>query len=399
MNYLDHSEADLSAKIRDRQVDIPVWAQPDEFDFSSWADRSEVSRRFEDGRIKTTIDRSTEIASDLFSLRHPDQKLDTARRAEFVGDITARGLRFGRWFNFSWNQQLVRYSEQSDHEDLRTYRNKDMITDAEQKKLLMAKVAVFGLSVGSSVVEQLAMGGIGGTFVLGDFDKLSPTNLNRIRAGFDNIGMEKIDIAAIKLSETDPYIAQVHFRDGVNGSHLDELAEIKPDVIFDEIDNLAIKALLRQFAQKNRIPLVMVTDVGDKSVIDVERYDRDGTKPFNGKLSDSEIDKLLSGAMTDADRQKLTMRIVGLSNISPRLIGSSMKIGESLDGLPQLGTTANIGGSLGAVAARELLIGRKLESGKYVSSAKKILGLQNQTSLSDTAKIIRRFTIRRITNK
>jgi hypothetical protein len=103
--------------------------------------------------------------------------------------------------------------------------------------------------------------------------------------------------------------------------------------------------------------------------------------------------------MTDADRQKLTMRIVGLSNISPRLIGSSMKIGESLDGLPQLGPTANIGGSLGAVAARELLIGRKLESGKYVSSAKRILGLQNQTSLSDTAKIIRRFTIRRITNK
>jgi molybdopterin/thiamine biosynthesis adenylyltransferase len=399
MNYLDHSEADLSAKIRDKQVDIPVWAQPDEFDFSSWADRSEVSRRFEDGRIKTTIDRSTEIASDLFSLRHPDQKLDTARRAEFVGDITARGLGFGRWFNFSWNQQLVRYPEQSDHEDLRTYRNKDMITDAEQKKLLMAKVAVFGLSVGSSVVEQLAMGGIGGTFVLGDFDKLSPTNLNRIRAGFDNIGMEKIDIAAIKLSETDPYIAQVHFRDGVNGAHLDELAEIKPDVIFDEIDNLAIKALLRQFAQKNHIPLIMATDVGDKSVIDVERYDRDGTKPFNGKLSDSEIDKLLSGAMTDADRQKLTMRIVGLSNISPRLIGSSMKIGESLDGLPQLGTTANIGGSLGAVAARELLIGRKLESGKYVSSAKRILGLQNQTSLSDTAKIIRRFTIRRITNK
>lgn len=392
MSYLDQSEADLSAKIRDKQVNIPVWAQPDEFDFSSWADRSEVSRRFEDGRIKTTIDRSTEIAGDLFSLRHPDQKLDTARRAEFVGDITARGLRFGRWFNFSWNQQLVRYPEQSDHEDLRTYRNKDMITDAEQKKLLMAKVAVFGLSVGSSVVEQLAMGGIGGTFVLGDLDKLSPTNLNRIRAGFDNIGMEKIDIAAIKLSETDPYITQVHFRDGVNGAHLDELAEIKPDVIFDEIDNLAIKALLRQFAQKNHIPLIMATDVGDKSVIDVERYDRDGTKPFNGKLSDSEIDKLLSGAMTDADRQKLTMKIVGLSNISPRLIGSSMKIGESLDGLPQLGTTANIGGSLGAVAARELLIGRKLESGKYVSSAKKILGLQNQTSLSDTAKIIRRFT-------
>lgn len=391
MEYSTKSEADLLPQIRDKQVGIPIWTKPDEFDFSSWADRNEVSRRLEDGRIKTTIDRSVEIADDLFSLRHPDQKQDAVSRAEFVGDIASKGLRFGRWFNFSWNQQLVRYPERSDHEDLRTYRNKDMITDAEQRKLLMAKIAVFGLSVGSSVVEQMAMGGIGGTFVLADFDKLSPTNLNRINVGFDNIGMEKIDIAASKLSETDPYITQIHFRDGINESHFDELAEIRPDVIFDEIDNLAIKALLRQFAQKNCIPLIMATDVGDKSVIDVERYDDGKTQPFNGRLNNDEIDKLLSGEMSDAEKQKITMKIVGYSNIGPRLIDSSMKIGESLDGLPQLGVTAGMGGSLGTVAARELLIGRKLKSGRYVGSPKKILDLQNSTSLLDTLKIIRRF--------
>ena len=391
MEYSTKSETDLMSQIRDKQTGAPTWTQPDEFDFSSWADRNEVGRRLEDGRIKTTIDRSTEIADDLFSLRHPDQKQDAVSRAEFVGDIASQGLRFGRWFNFSWNQQLVRYPERSDHEDLRTYRNKDMITDAEQRKLLTAKVAVFGLSVGSSVVEQMAMGGIGGTFVLADFDKLSPTNLNRINASFDNIGMEKIDIAASKLSETDPYITQIHFRDGINESHFDELAEIRPDVIFDEIDNLAIKALLRQFAQKNSIPLIMATDVGDKSVIDVERYDDGKTQPFNGRLNDDEIDKLLSGEISDAEKQKITMKIVGYSNISPRLIDSSMKIGKSLDGLPQLGVTAGMGGSLGTVAARELLIGRKLKSGRYVSSPKKILDLQNSTSLLGALEIIRRF--------
>src|SRR5690606_5933036 len=103
------------------------------------------------------------------------------------------------------------------------------------------------------------------------------------------------------------------------------------------------------------------------------------TKPFHGKLKSQDIDSLISGDMSEEDRQKLMIKIVGAKHISPRLLQSAMQIGESLGGLPQLGATAAEGGSLASVAARELILGRKLETGRYVSPIRKTLNLQHVT--------------------
>lgn len=392
MSELQSPQDTLSAKLRDRESMPAVWVQPDEFDLSSRVDRREVERQIDLNEITHVVDRLPQFADDIFELRHPGLKSDDRARQEFVKDIVQQGDEYGHWFQFRWNKSLVRFPLQEEHRELRTFRNKDLVTDEEQKKLLGTKAAVYGLSVGSNVVDQLVQGGIGGTVIMGDFDTLSPTNLNRIRAGVPQVGMKKIDIAATKISEIDPYITQIHHREGVNAAVLEQLAAEKPDVIFDEIDDLAMKAMLRNFAAKNHVPLIMATDVGDTSIIDVERYDLDAeTKAFHGKIKQDDIERLISGDMPDEVRQKLMIKIVGAKHISPRLLQSAMQVDKTLGGLPQLGATAAEGGSLASVAARELILGRKLETGRYISSMRKTLNLQHVTPLREGLETLVQF--------
>jgi tRNA threonylcarbamoyladenosine dehydratase len=368
------------------------WSEPTQFDLSNHADQREVSRRLDAGSIEHVVDRRNEFADDLFEMRHPDQKEDDKARNEFSQDIVSQGKNFGQWFLFDWSHSLVRYPEQEEFQELRTFRNKDLVTADEQKRLLGAHAAVFGLSVGSNVVDQLVQGGIGGHITMGDFDILSPTNLNRIRATVPQVGMKKLDIAAIKVSELDPYVEQSHYATGVNTKALERLEAELPDILFDEIDDIAMKAVLRIFAAKNRVPLIMATDIGDTSIIDVERYDLDeNTKPFHGKVKAQDIERLAAGEMPEADRRKLMIKIVGAKHISPRMLQSAMQIDKRLGGLPQLGATAAEGGSLASVAARELLLGRKLDTGRYVVPMRKALGLQHITSFREGAATVMQF--------
>lgn len=368
------------------------WTKPDQFDLSSIADRNELSRRVDTGQIKHSVDRLDEIVDDLFELRNPSLKTDVEARADFAAEMKRKGLHYGAWFHFPWSESIVRYPEQDDHQELRTFRNKNLITDDEQKRLLGATAAVFGLSVGSNVVEQLVLSGVGGTVAMGDFDVLAPSNTNRIKAAMPQVGMNKLDIAAIKTSEVDPYLRQVHLRDGITKEGLEKLADLKPDIVFDEIDDLAMKAQLRLFAQEQKVPLVMATDLGDKSLIDVERYDlNDSTRPFLGKVKEADMQRLVDGSLSDAEKSKYLIRILGVKHLTARILNSVIEIDKTLAGIPQLGTTASAGGSLAAVAAREILIGRKLDTGRYVASPRDILDLQRQTGLRDGLDTVSRF--------
>jgi hypothetical protein len=224
-------------------------------------------------------------------------------------------------------------------------------------------------------------------------DILEPSNLNRINATMQDVGSKKVDVAAKKISIADPYIRQVHFSDGVTRQNIDKLTDpaIAPDVIVDEVDDLPAKASLRLFAQEQKTPLVMATDAGDKAVLDVERYDTEKTEPFNGKLNTREVQKLADNDFTDAERGKFMLKLVGVRNVTPRLLRSSMDIGKELGGIPQLGVTASVGGALAAVAIREIILERDLPSGRYTYSPKNIMSLQPQMSRRDSLRTFLEF--------
>jgi len=367
------------------------WSPPRVYDLSNQTDMVEVEQLFEAGSIAQSVDQATLIANDLFELRYPDKKQDQIARQEFVGDIQARGLGFGKWIYFPWSSELIRYPDQNDHRDLRTSRNRNLVNDYEQKRLYGARIAVFGLSVGSKVVDQLVESGIGGTLMIGDPDYITPTNLNRIRSGFRDVGTQKIDRTARNISEADPFIRQLHFREGANENTFRQLAENRPDIIFDEVDDLQTKAAIRVFAQKEGIPVIMVTDLGEKSIVDIERYDLGDTVPFGGRLTSSEFKVLYEGRATPSQLKRFTIKIVGIRHLTTRLLDSVMDIDKTLTGLPQLGSTASSGGSLATSAAREIILKRSLPSGRSVESPREILKLQRPEGISTTLRTLWRF--------
>lgn len=295
----------------------------------------------------------------------------------------------GVWVHFPWSNTLVRYPDRDAHFHLRTYRNRDLITPEEQQKLRTARIAVFGLSVGSNIVDQFAQIGLGGAFLISDYDRLSPTNLNRLRATMSSVGMTKVDILARKLSEVDPWIEQVHLPDGFDENTEAVLNEFKPDILIEEVDDLPAKAKLRLWAAKTGTPLLMAGDYGEKSVLDVERHDLATVRPFNGQLSTATFERLLTGDIDDAEARQMLIKLVGVRNISVRLLRSGLNLDGELAGTPQLGSTASAGATLASVAARAILTGEPLKSGRYSNSPRRQLKLGNQATFLETVRTIR----------
>jgi hypothetical protein len=105
-----------------------------------------------------------------------------------------------------------------EYRTVRTARNRYKIAQAEQDVLYTKRVGVVGLSVGNSAAVTFALEGIGGAFTLADFDLLSLSNMNRLRSGAPDIGVNKTVLAAREMLEIDPYLDITRFPRGVKFS-------------------------------------------------------------------------------------------------------------------------------------------------------------------------------------
>jgi len=360
-----------------------AWHKPEEYTLSDKTDKRILDRKFDNNEIISVSDNLDLIANELFSIDNPELSSDKLSKDEYVSNILGQGSSYGSWFLFPWSQTLVHFPPQEDHRRLRTARNRNLITEEEQRVLYAATLAIFGMSVGSNVVDKLVLSGIGGKLVLADPDSIQPTNLNRINGGFFDVGSKKIEYVARKISETDPYIEQVHIKERVDAESLNQITnEHQPDILIDEVDDLSAKVAIRLEGSASSKPIIMATDLGDKSIIDIERHDREKqTKPFNGQLKTDDIKALLGNSDSQVAKKALT-KIIGIKNITPRLLDSFMEQGKSLAGIPQLGMTASMGGSLVALAAREILLDRKIDSGRYIFSPKNMFNLHSPTPFS-----------------
>jgi tRNA threonylcarbamoyladenosine dehydratase len=364
------------------------WTAPQAYGVRSRDELEQLTRQLGVSRV---IDPAEYIADDLFELEHPDQLGNDAARTAFITGIVRQGPAFGQWVHYPHDQSLVHFADRDDHYALRTARNRKLIEAHEQSVLRNKKIAVVGLSVGSNVLDSLVQAGIGDRYLLFDFDRLSPSNLNRIRAGVDQVGLLKTTVAGRKIAELDPYITQDHFSTGYDHTTDDILRAEQPDLIVEEVDDMGVKARLRSLAAQLRVPLVMAGDVGDKSVLHVERHDLGTVKPFNGKLSRPQMAALSRGTMPSKAQENAMIKTLGLRNLSPRLIESAMARGTEVAGLAQLGTTATLGGALTTVAVRDILLGRRVPSGIHVVDARQSVGASRPTTLRQDYRTIRRF--------
>jgi molybdopterin/thiamine biosynthesis adenylyltransferase len=360
------------------------WTKPVVCNLSDAAGRAQFEALQSGGTVARTFDRIDLAIDELYDIEHPDQKdnRDDTQHAEFVGSFGDLG-NYGSWVFYPWSGDLVHFPSPEHLLALRTSRNRNLIRAEEQKTLATKTVLIVGLSVGSNVAETLLTEAIGGTYILVDLDILEPTNLNRIKASYKELGVHKVDVMAKRISELDPYAKQIHYRDGLDEAVLVEILEKHtPDVIVDEMDSLEMKLHLRDQAKKHRLPVIMATDDGENALLDIERYDKEADAPiFHGLLPDPVLTKLRSGTMS---RPEIGMAIgqyfVGPDNIPLRMFESLVEVGKSLPSWPQLGGAATLSGVLVAYAVKKVLLDQPLNAGHHLFSLDELLDPEIHTA-------------------
>jgi hypothetical protein len=270
---------------------------------------------------------------------------------------------------FPWKRQLVHILAQDDFEDLRTIRNRDLITPEEQKVLFGYKVASFGMSVGSAGALALAISGISRKVKLIDGAVISGSNLNRILTGVSSVGKSKATVIGQQIYEMNPYSTVAAF-DKVSKDNIEEIFDSswKLDAAVDEIDDIEMKVRIRHEAKKRKIPVIMATELGDTIMLDVERFDLEPDRPlFHGMIPG--IEELLDKPLDNyREWTKHAMRIIDPNNMTVKMQKSLLKIGTTVVTHPQLGSTVMMTGGVIAFAAKNIALGNPLESGRYVIS-------------------------------
>ncbi len=326
---------------------------------------------FSSYEISRSLDLYDELLEELFLIRNPQYKFNPNYTTEFQQwkaalETAQPALAHGMWAYFPWSKIAVRVLPDAEHLELRTARNKNLITKEEQEKFYNSRIAVAGLSVGSHGALTLALMGGARTLFLADPDTISGSNLNRIRYDYTTIGRKKAEVAAEYIYQLNPY-AEVHlFSEGVSAENIDTFlgGDEKVQLLVEELDNLEMKVRLRLAAKEKGIPVIMATDNGDGIIMDIERYDLNpNTELFNGALGHLTMEEF--SQFTPSDLPKLATKVAGVEVVVPRMLLSLKEVGKTLYSWPQLGDAATLSGVAIAYIARKIILGEPVRDGKH----------------------------------
>lgn len=295
--------------------------------------------------------------------RHPARDLSAAQLTQLVGQhLNGRALeRYGTWVYYPWSRRLVHVLPEAEFRELRTSRNRNKITAEEQHQLFSKRVAIVGLSVGQATAVTASMEEVGGQFVLADFDSLSLSNLNRLRAGTHDLGVNKAVLTARVMAELNPYVRVEVFQEGVTDQNLDQVLE-GVDLLFEECDDLYVKLRLRERARARRIPVVMETS--DRGLIDLERFDLEPSRPFfHGLIEGLDAEKFK--ASSALEKLPLIVEVLGGVDVSARMAASAIEVKSTLKTWPQLASAVALGGATSTDAGRRILLGQLKTSGRF----------------------------------
>jgi len=302
---------------------------------------------------------------ELFLLRNPKYKFDKNYQTEFEAFFEEyNSADFGNWFYFPWINTAVRFLPEDVHQELRTGRNKYLILEEEQKNFYNATIVFLGLSVGSHVAIVSAMTGGVKHMKLADPDVFSGDNLNRVRTGFQSVGIKKAIIVARQIYEINPYSEIELFLDGITDENVDIILS-GADIVIEEMDNMYWKLRSRELAKARGIPVLMGTDNGDGVIVDIERYEINPKLPILNGLTKGLTAESLKN-MSPKDLPKVAGKIAGANLTVPKMLYSVSEVGKSLYSWPQLGTAANLCGSVIAMLARRIMNNdSNIKSGRY----------------------------------
>lgn len=314
------------------------------------------------------VDRVSSALRELCVVRNPalKQANDQERKKQCDVFAEANTGMATLYVYYPWNAVAVHIPAEEIFQELRTARNRNLITRPEQEKFRKAHVGIIGLSVGSNVLHALVLGGGPKYLSIADYDVIEITNLNRLRAPLWALGMNKTEYAARTVWELDPFAELSLWQKGVRHEDMERfLTNPRLDVFVDEMDSLDLKIFARELCKRERIPVVMATDNGDSVIIDVERYDEDENYPIlHGRVEG--IDSARIANLPYKEWLNIASRIVDLNLHEERLKESLREIGKTIAAVPQLGTTAMLAGVAANFVIRKIVMGEHMPSGRYM---------------------------------
>ena len=324
----------------------------------------------------TTIDKYEDMLDELFQIRNPKFKFIPDHTKEFAEFLTEYKegkelIETGEWVFFPWSRVLLHVLPEDMHFEVRTARNKNLITKDEQKKLYDAVIAVAGLSVGSHPALTMTMMGMSRKIHLADPDEISASNLNRIRYDYTRIAQNKCEVVKELIYQMNPYAEVVAFPKGVGADNINDFLK-DVDILIEEVDHLESKISLRLEAKKHGIPVVMGTDNGDGVILDIERFDLyPDLQLFNGVIGDISIEEFRK--FPPQELPKLATKIAGPKIVAPRMLQSLLEVGKTLYSWPQLGDAATLCGVTIAFVVKRIILGEAVREGKVEVNLDSIL--------------------------
>lgn len=288
----------------------------------------------------------------------------------------------GAWFYYPWSKRLLHILDKDEFIKLRTSRNHYKITPEEQNELSKKTIGIIGLSVGHAVALNIATERICGKLKLADFDTIELSNLNRLKTGLHNIGLNKCVMTAREIAELDPYIEVECYTNGITPDNLKNFLTEGENlsILIDECDDIETKISCRMMAKELKIPVIMETS--DRGMLDVERFDSEPERPIlHGMLQGIPPEKLLN--ISPQDRIPLTMKIVDVAKGSTRGKVSLLEIGQTITTWPQLASAVSLGGGVVTDVCRRLLLHQFTESGRYYVDLEQIICDQNSLKIPE----------------
>jgi len=348
-----------------------------------YADQQKFNFLMEEYREKIILDLFSAQKKELVKIRNPRKRLSEAEidsiYAEWAKDRDT-DLE-GCWIYYPWSNRLLHILDKEEFIELRTTRNHYKIAPQEQTELSKRKIGIIGLSVGHAVALTMATERVCGSLKLADFDTLELSNLNRIRTGIHNIGLNKCIVTAREIAEIDPFLEIECYPEGVTHQNITGFMTDngKLDILVDECDDLEIKIYCREVAKSLSIPVVMETS--DRGMLDVERFDLLADRPIlHGLLNGIPSEKLRN--IHPGDRVPLVMKIIDAMKSSHRGRASLLEVGQSISTWPQLASAVTLGGGVVTDVCRRILLNQFTDSGRYYVDLEEIIANKHPVQAS-----------------
>ncbi|ADY53885.1 UBA/THIF-type NAD/FAD binding protein [Pseudopedobacter saltans DSM 12145] len=330
------------------------------------SDEKELQNLLRDKPVSFVRDEIYSQLKELIKIQNPSIKLTEQDYSELIAKhLNGNPIeKYGVWVFYPWNNYLVHLLDKEEFVTVRTNRNKYKITSEEQDILEKKKIGIIGLSVGQSIALTIAMERICGSLKLADFDTAELSNLNRIRTGVHNLGLNKTIIAAREIAEIDPFLNVEIFNDGLKNENFNDffLDGGKLDLLVEVCDGLDIKIESRFKARELGIPVIMETN--DRGMLDVERFDLNPSLPILHGLAEGLNPSTIKN-LSNEDKVPFILRIVGAETISNRLKASMVEVEQTINTWPQLASSVVLGGAVTTDISRRMLLGSFTDSGRY----------------------------------